>query len=133
MEIKWKNVCSLTDVIICPGLTSVRKRQCQVHFNMCQYLVAVLVCVYLCPFPNTVYLGTSCSNFSLWYPPPIQRLCIYVNILAAVTEITDIVTPHNKFFQYNHNATEMLLLRLEYTTNDLGFTNTHPEKWKFTI
>lgn len=38
-EIKWKNVCSLTDVIICPGLTSVHWHECQVHFNMFQLLL----------------------------------------------------------------------------------------------
>lgn len=72
MEIKWKNVCSLTDVIICPGLTSVRKLECQVHFNMCQYLVAVpgmCTCVYF------------------------QKLCILAP--AAATFHSDILHPFN--------------------------------------
>lgn len=66
--------------------------------------------VYLCLFPNTVYLGTSCSNFSLWHPPPIQHLCIYVNILAAVIENTNVVTPPDQFFQFKHDTAAPLFL-----------------------
>lgn len=68
--------------------------------------------VYLCLFPNAVYLGTRCSNFSLWHPPPIQHLRIYVNILAAVIENTNVVTPPNQFFQFNHDTAAQVWCKL---------------------
>lgn len=73
--------------------------------------------VYLCLFPKAVYLGTSCSNFSLWHPPPIQHLRIYVNILAAVIENTNVVTPPNKFFQFNHGTVAPLFSDTNYRMN----------------
>lgn len=54
--------------------------------------------VYLGLLPRAVYLGSGRGNFSLWHPPPIQHLRIYVNILAVVAEMISVVTPPNSFF-----------------------------------
>jgi len=84
---------------------------------------------YLCLFPNTVYLGTSCSNFSLWHPPPIQHLRSYENILAAVAESTEVVTPPNQFFQFKHDTEAQLFLDFNYSTYYLSFTKKVLTEW----
>lgn len=93
-EIKWKNVCSLwcnylSWISICSQAGVPSPLQCVPG------AASPAGCGYLCRFPRAVCLGSGRGNFSLWHPPPIQHLRIYVNILAVVTEITNAVTPPN--------------------------------------
>lgn len=61
-----------SDVIICPGLTSARRLECQVHFSACQELVAV---------PGV------CTCVGFW------ELCILA--AAVATFHSDILHPFN--------------------------------------
>lgn len=76
-EIKWKNVHSLTDVIIWPGLTSVRRLGCQVHFTMCSYLVAeagMCTCVSL---PTLCILAAAAATFHSDILHPFN-ICVFM-------------------------------------------------------